>query len=86
MACGIPCVATRVGGNGEALGNGSSGFLVESEDHEAAAAQICRLLRDKKLAQSMGERGQKAIGERFTPEVTIGQLVEIYDTLLAARV
>lgn len=85
MACGIPCVASRVSGNSEALNDGTSGFLVESEDHESAAAQICVLLRDRKLAQCMGERGQSAIRARFTPEIIIAQLVEIYDALLAAH-
>jgi glycosyltransferase involved in cell wall biosynthesis len=85
MACGIPCVATRVGGNSEALGDGHSGLLVESEDHESAAVQICKLLQDKKLAQCLGERGQNSISERFTPEVVMAQLAGIYDALLTER-
>ncbi len=84
MACGIPCVASRVSGNSEALDNGTSGFLVESEDHESAAARICSLLWDRKLAQSIGDCGQDSIRARFTPEIMIAQLVEIYDELLAA--
>jgi len=85
MACGTPCVATRTGGNPEALDDGHSGFLVDSDDHESAAAQLCRLLRDKELAQRMGDRGRDAIGERFTNEVVIAKLIGIYDELLAVR-
>jgi glycosyltransferase involved in cell wall biosynthesis len=85
MACGTPCVATRAGGNPEALDDGHSGFLVDSGDHESAAVQICRLLRDKELAQRIGDRGRDAIGERFTHEVVIAQLIGIYDELLAVR-
>lgn len=85
MASGISCVATRVGGNSEALDDGYSGFLVENEDHEAAATKICELLRDKELARCMGGRAQSSVSARFTPEIVISQLVAIYEGLLANR-
>ncbi len=85
MACGVPCVASRVGGNAEALEEGRTGFLVESGDYEGAAAQVCALLRNPSLARQMGERGQKSMRQRFTPEIVTSQLVEVYDEMLAAR-
>src|SRR5260370_11286367 len=40
MACGLPCIATRVGGNAEAIEEGRSGYLIESEDSQTAAERI----------------------------------------------
>jgi glycosyltransferase involved in cell wall biosynthesis len=85
MACGLPCVATRVGGNGEALEDAKSGFLVQSEDYETAALRVCQLLRDPAMAQRMGTRAQASTGERFAPEIVTSQLVEVYEELLGAR-
>jgi glycosyltransferase involved in cell wall biosynthesis len=85
MACGLPCVATRVGGNPEAIEEGHSGFVVDSEDVEAAADRIRRLLRETNLAMSMGAAGKDIVNTRFTAPIMIDQLVRHYDRLVAAR-
>jgi glycosyltransferase involved in cell wall biosynthesis len=85
MGCGLPCVATRVGGNEEALEDKQGGFLVDCEDYESAAAHLRDLLRNEVRAQDMGKRGQDSVRERFTPEVVISQLVRLYDELLRRR-
>ena len=85
MACGLPCVATRVGGNAEAVEEGRSGFLVESEDAKAMADRILRLLRDPTRAKEMGAAGRRIVEEKFTAEVMIQKLIRHYDRILAAR-
>ena len=85
MACGLPCVATRVGGNPEAVEEGRSGYLVESEDATTAADRILRLLRYPERAKEMGLAGRRIVEEKFTTEVMIRNLVQHYDRLLAAR-
>ncbi|MCU1240405.1 MAG: hypothetical protein JWO71_1131 [Candidatus Acidoferrum typicum] len=85
MACGLPCVATRVGGNPEAIEEGHSGFVVENEDVEGAADRILRLLREPKLARAMGSAGRDIVSARFTAKGMIDQLVAHYAHLLAAR-
>jgi L-malate glycosyltransferase len=85
MACGLPCVATHVGGNPEAVEDGHSGYLVESEDATSAADRILRLLREPAKAKKMGIAGRRVVEERFTADVMIRNLVQHYDRLLAAR-
>lgn len=82
MACGLPCVATNVGGNGEAVSHGQSGYLIDSEDAESAAARILALLRDPDSAFKMGAAGRKIVEERFTADTMIRQLVGHYERLL----
>jgi glycosyltransferase involved in cell wall biosynthesis len=85
MACGLPCVATRVGGNPEAIEEGHSGFVVENEDVEAAADRILRLLREPNLARAMGSAGKDIVKGRFTAQGMIDQLVQHYRYFLDAR-
>ena len=85
MACGLPSVATRVGGNAEALEDGRSGFLVENEDVDAMAEKLQTLLRDPKLVCQMGKAAQKAVAERFSAAAMIEQLSGIYEGLLNGR-
>ena len=85
MGCNLPCVATRVGGNAEALEEGKSGFLVASEDSDAMADRILRLLRDPALALRMGTAARETVKERFSMDAMMNRLMGIYDELLAAK-
>ena len=85
MACGLPCVATRVGGNAEALEEGRSGFLVDAEDSTAMAERLLRLLRQPDRARQMGRAARQTVEEKFTHEAMIRHLVQVYERLLADK-
>jgi len=85
MACGLPSVATRVGGNAEALEEGRSGFLVDSEDSAAMADRLLTLLRQPERAREMGRAARQAVEEKFTHEAMIRHLVQVYERLLADK-
>jgi L-malate glycosyltransferase len=79
MACSLPCVATRVGGNAEALEDGHSGFLVDSEDSDALADRIRILLRHPERAKEMGSKGRRIVEAKFSMPAMMARLVQIYD-------
>ena len=85
MACSLPCVATNVGGNGEAVSDGISGYVIQNEDIQGAAERILLLLRDEGMARRMGAAGRKIVESRFTADGMIAQLVRHYERLLAGR-
>lgn len=85
MACGLPCVATRVGGNAEALTDKESGFIVEADAPEPLAQRLLTLLRDPELRRRMGQCGRETAQRRFSAQSMITQLVSVYDELLAVR-
>ncbi|HWZ45598.1 MAG TPA: glycosyltransferase [Candidatus Saccharimonadales bacterium] len=85
MACCLPCVATDVGGNREALEDGHTGFIVPSEDWEEMGRRILALLDNRELAAAMGQRAEAVIAKRFTAEAMMTDLVDIYNGLLQAK-
>ena len=85
MGCGLPCVATGVGGTPEVLEDGVTGYIVPSEDHQAAATRILSLLGDPERARNMGRLAQRVVGERFSAQSMIRSMVGTYDQLLEAR-
>lgn len=82
MACGLPCVATDVGGNGELIENERNGYLVPAGDPAAAAQQIIRLLRNADSAERMGRAGRRIAEEKFSVQAMISRLTDLYDGLL----
>jgi glycosyltransferase involved in cell wall biosynthesis len=85
MASERACVATNVGGNGEVIENGRSGYLVPSDDPKAAAERILGLLADPGLARAMGSEARRRVEQKFSAERYIRELAGMYDRLLAAR-
>jgi phosphatidylinositol alpha-1,6-mannosyltransferase len=57
-ACGIPAVAGRSGGAGEAVEDGVTGFVVDPGDAGAVADAVDRLLADPALRRTMGAAGR----------------------------
>jgi glycosyltransferase involved in cell wall biosynthesis len=85
MACGLPCVATDVGGTPEVLEDGRTGYFVPSEDHQAMAARIAGLLDDPERARTMGRLAQRVVEERYSARSMMQTMVKMYDQLLGAR-
>jgi glycosyltransferase involved in cell wall biosynthesis len=61
MACGLPCVGTRVEAVAEIVREGETGLLVPPGDPVALAAALERLLGDPGRARAMGARGRARI-------------------------
>jgi len=85
MACGVPSVVTRVGGNPEAIREGENGFMVAVEDDAAAAERLLYLLRNPERAAQIGEKARTSAQTRFSAETMIKSLISLYRDLLAKR-
>jgi glycosyltransferase involved in cell wall biosynthesis len=82
MAAKLPCVATDVGGNSEAIEDGTNGYVVPSEDPATLAERISRLLSNRPLAAKLGDHAAETVRARFSHKAMMDNLVGIYDRLL----
>lgn len=82
MAAGVPVVATRVGGNAEAVEDGVTGLLVEPRDTGALAAAIARVLADRELADRFGAAGRRRVAGRFSIDASVRATERLYVDLL----
>lgn len=85
MAASLPVVATDVGGNAEAVENGSTGIIVPPEDAEALASAMAELLADPERARQMGAMGKRVVADRFTTDAMMRRIVSAYGRMLAAQ-
>lgn len=81
-ACGVPVVATRVGGLPEVVHDGTSGLLVPPNDARALSAALARLHRDPALLAKLGANGPKSVAE-FDLDVLAARVARLYDTLVS---
>ncbi len=81
MACGLPAVATDVGGNREALEE--TGILVPPDDPTALAEAILRL-RDPVLRRQLGHTARQRV-ERFSLARAERCMEELYGELLSTN-
>jgi len=82
MACGVPPVATRVGGNEELIEDGRTGYLVPTGDVPALASRISALLADGNLRDRMGADARASV-ERFSIGAMVSAHLATYRRLLA---
>lgn len=80
MAAGRPVVATAVGVIPELVTDGESGCLVPPGDAAAMADAVVRLLRDRALAERLGERAAEAARARLSPRAFADGLARALET------
>ena len=83
-ACGVPVVATAVGGTPELVRDGETGYLVPPGEAPALADRIIRLLVDDGVRRQMGANARARVREQFTFAVQARQYLELFEELLTA--
>ncbi len=85
MACGLPAIATSVGGNPEVVRNGLDGILVPPDDSGALADSLNRVASSGQLRQAMGASARLRIQERFSLEAMTSKYLQAYEEALSQR-
>jgi sugar transferase (PEP-CTERM/EpsH1 system associated) len=86
MACGLPVVAARVGGNAELVEDGRTGTLCEGSAADPLAAAMRHYLADPQLGQRHGAAGRARVERHFSLEAMVRQYAALYDEVLARPV
>jgi len=81
MALGVPVVATRHGGIGEAVDHGVSGLLVEEGDFAGLAEAAIGLVGSREQREAMSLAGRKVVEEKFSREASVAALEAVYDEI-----
>jgi glycosyltransferase involved in cell wall biosynthesis len=79
LACGVPQVATNVGGIPEAVSDGATGLLCPPNDPDRLAQQIVRLLSDPDLRARMSRASRERHRRLFTLERMLDQTAAVYE-------
>ncbi len=85
MACGLPAIATSVGGNPEVVRNDVDGILIPPDDSEALADSLNRMASSGRLQQAMGASARLRIQERFSLEAMTSMYLQAYEEAVSRR-
>ncbi|GAA3824136.1 glycosyltransferase family 4 protein [Nocardioides panacisoli] len=81
MACGVPVIASRVGGVPEIVRSGVDGLLVDPGADDQLVAALALLAEDVRLRQRLGDAGRARVASHFGIEHTVRSLLTIYEEL-----
>lgn len=85
LACGIPVVASAVGGISEQVMEGKTGFLVPVGDAWTMAKRIVELLSDEELRLWMGQEAVEDAARRFEMQEMARTYLKFYREILNCR-
>lgn len=78
MSTGLPVVATAVGGNGEIVIDGTTGYLVPLGDETAMRDRLRDLALDEPTRRHYASAGRESVIERFDERKMIDQYLGLY--------
>jgi len=78
MACGVPELATRVGGLPETIADGATGFLVKPRGAAALSTAIGEALRDPDRLRAMGRAARQRAEQRFDADSMAHAYFDLY--------
>lgn len=79
-------VASNVGGIGDIVIEGKTGFLFEDGDHEKLAAQLIKLIDDADLRRKLGENLYNSVKKNYSAESMANKHISIYKQILDRQV
>lgn len=85
MACGLPVLATRLGGARDVIAPGEQGLLIEPGLVEPLREGLVELLGDPARRQAMGAASSARIQERFTLGAIAPRYLDLYARLCAGQ-
>lgn len=83
MSCGVPVIASNIGGIPEVVSHGETGYVAELGDTSRMARYIIELFKNEKKYTSFSENARRRAIEKFESAKIIPVYEELYKKLLA---
>jgi glycosyltransferase involved in cell wall biosynthesis len=82
MACGLPCIASRIDGATDVMiDEGSNGRLVDRDDEQGLARALGTVLAHADEASRLGQRARDTVVERYDIQQTAERWLDAYRTV-----
>jgi glycosyltransferase involved in cell wall biosynthesis len=82
MALGKPVIATDVPGPADIIDHEKTGFLIPSNNPEAMAEAVIKLIENPPLSQSLAIAGKQSVEKKFNIKTKTKEIEEIYQEMM----
>ena len=84
LACSVPVISSRVGGQPEAIRDGVNGFLCEPDRLDGFVERVAQLTSDADLRKRLAHEARQIAVAEFDIEIYINHLIAYYKRVVAA--
>lgn len=85
MACGLPVIATNVGGAQDLIVNGTRGLLISPDSSIEIYDALLRMLKDQSLRSRCGKGAREYVVRNYSLPKMATRMRDLYDALLERR-
>jgi lipopolysaccharide heptosyltransferase II len=78
QSCGVPVVATAVGGVIDIIEDAKTGLIVPPGDPQTMAEAIIKIFKNRGLAGALAENGYKKVKEKYNLELMVKNTLDVY--------
>jgi len=82
MACGRAVVASKFGGIRDVISSGENGLLIDPSGTSEFADAMIMLLKDRRLAENMGQQGHKTVHRYFSWQAIAEKYIAFYEKFM----
>ncbi|MFH1784733.1 MAG: glycosyltransferase family 4 protein [bacterium] len=82
MACGLPCIVTRIGGNIDLIEDRVSGLFVEQANVADLAEKIKYLSGNPRLEPLLGKNARLNVEKKFSLPIFVEEYIQLYKNLI----
>ncbi len=84
-ACGVPVVATRMGGLVDIVEDGKDGLLVPVDDPRALAEAVIRLVKEPELGAALARSLRQKVEDQFNLQLMFEKTLKVYHEALMQK-
>ncbi len=84
-ACGVPVVATRIGGLTDIIEDEKDGLLVPPDDPRVMADAMIKLLKEPELAQRLAASLRKKVEKDFSLDLMFEKTLQVYEEAISQK-
>ena len=85
MACGLPVIATNVGGVSEIIQNGYNGYLFEPNSYREIENLLPDLLSNESLKNYISQNARETIRTKFSWDVNLKKYLDVYSNIISGK-